>query len=693
MLMNPGTLSFWTLIKKFRSANTMCIHTGKIHETKNTNDGATNFSSTSGTGSDQFFTDQHVSPGLKIQPVKPIHFLNNIIYPLFWVLISVCSASGSKPIVLTDTLEELWITREYVEYLEDPSSEMTIEEILHLGDGSSRFQKSNFRELINKNTKAAYWLKFKIIHESTGYKPFRIEVFDFDMDEISIYYPDNNRMYKEQKAGFSLPFVQREIGHKNVSFRVPANIPSGAYVYMRFYSKKKNMLEPVLRSYDRLINYALGEYILLGIFYGLLLLMIMYNLIYFLKLRKAYYLYYVLHGCGVLVCLMSRNGTGFQYVWPSFPNLNSYIGETGLFVAIQSILMFAASFLQVQTKAPRLFKVLAAAFFLRILIYAFQLSFWNSYLFDLIDLLYINLVLFIAIRLYRFNSTPAKWVVIAFSILNFSFLITLLEHLTVIPSWEITVYSVNIGIIFEFVFLFIGIAETVKEVYKVKSEMQAKLIQQYEENRALKDKVNRELEQKVHERTAELNKANEDLQQQSEKNYQMSVALDLANNELKKYITQFARISVTKSHLSFEEFMKAYPDEISCIRFLHDLKEKEGFICIKCGSEKSIKGKAKFDMRCARCNYNESLTANTIFHRTKFPLQKAFYMLYLVSQKKGDISASELSTTLGLQTSTCQHFKNRILERIPAKGKNKENEWENLILCRKNPDKPADKIK
>lgn len=615
--------------------------------------------------------------------MPPVKLKPYILVFLFFCILPVSSAFAVQPIMLTDTLEELCIAREYVEYLEDPGGKMTIDDILKLGNSSNQFIPSTSQDLINQNIKSAYWLRFEIEDKSRFFKPFRIELFDFNIDEISFYYADTNGVYKEHKAGFGLPFSFREINHKNVSFRMPSHLQGRHVMYMRFHSNKRNVLEPMVRSYDQTINYALNEYILFGIFYGLLLLVILYNLIYFISLRKAYYIYYVLYGCGVFIYLLSMNGIGFQFLWSNIPWINKYTGETGLTIATLSMLLFINSFLELRTNAKKLYLLLAIGFLVRIFIYGFQLSFPHFYLFEIFDLVYFQAIFLMILKLHRTNVPSTKLLMIAYWFPNFSLLITLLEQVSMIHSTILTVYSVNLGIILQMVFLSIAIAEKIKEVYKEKNKAQEELIAQYHQNKILKEKVNRELEEKVRERTLELKKANQELNKRAEESHKMSIALDLANYELKKYINAFAISTVTKTYLDFEDFKKAYPDELACTLYLRDLKEQKGFVCIKCGNDKSIKGKAKFDMRCSKCNYNESLTANTIFHRIKFPLQKAFYMLYLVVQKNGEISAVDLAGKLELQKMTCQNFKNKILSRqkiLRKNNKSKEITWEYLIM-------------
>src|SRR5690606_23559527 len=127
------------------------------------------------------------------------------------------------------------------------------------------------------------------------------------------------------------------------------------------------------------------------------------------------------------------------------------------------------------------------------------------------------------------------------------------------------------------------------------------------------------------------------------------------------------------------EFKKVYSDELSCYRFLYELKTENGFACKKCLHNSSGKGKEIFDRRCNKCGYNESVTANTIFHKLKFPIVNAFYMMYLVTTQKG-ITSEEISAMLSMRKSTCSTFKKKILERVNKKGKRGIHRWDELIL-------------
>jgi hypothetical protein len=602
---------------------------------------------------------------------------------IFCCLVNAAAVYASAPIVLTDKTDEWSVTRSYVDYYVDPSASLKLSDILEISREGKGFIPSTAQDLLNNRTSSAYWLRFDIVNSPNNEKGFLIELFDFNIDELSFFYPDSSGVYKEERAGFASQFSSRKIGHKNISFPIPFRSDTAVTVFMRFKSDQLNLMEPIIRSYERFIEYGLKEYILFGIFYGLLLLMVFYNILYFIILRNTYYFYYVSYALAVLLFFLTRNGVGFQFLWCDYPEVNAYIPFVSLFICTVSILKFFIDFFELKKNVVHLYRLFRVLIYFRLFCLGIQIFFPPLRDIYLLDLILYQVVFYYGIQIYRSGINSAKWFVVGFSILNFCGVLSFLEGLTLIPSTICTVYSINVGVIFQLLFLSICIAEKVRQLYAEKNAVQSKLIQQLEQNDQLREKVNRELEERVKERTLELNKAKQELERRAEENLRMNIALDLANNRLQKHLSAFAQTVVMNTHVDFEAFKKAYPDDLSCMRYLSDLKEKSGFCCKMCGNTRSIKGKGKFDMRCSKCNYNESLTANTIFHRTKFSLQKAFYMLYLVSQTKTDIPATELARMLDLQSITCQNFKNKIhsrMQQIRKAHKTKEMNWELLIL-------------
>lgn len=434
---------------------------------------------------------------------------------------------GSEIVVLRDNLDEVYVSRQYVDFFEDASAKLKLQDIIKLERTPGAFKVSTVPDLVNTNKASVYWIRFKVYNQ--GEKAYRIELFDFDIDEISLFSQNRAGLFQEKKAGYVFPFSLREVGHKNVSFRIAIPQHDSATFYMRFYSKRHNVLEPVIRSTDRAMSYSLSEYILFGIYYGLLLLMIFYNALYFIFLRKLHYLFYVLYVSGILIYQMSQNGTGFQYLWCEYPALNPYIDNIGLFIGIGAMLLFSIYFLELGTRNLVRRNLLLYAFGARVLMFVLEMLFPMQFHWEVLDLLFVQLVLVVGFLEYKAGYRPAKWYVIAYAILDVAFIVSWLERIGWLASGIHTVYSLNIGTVVQFVFLSISIGESIKETYKQKNEAQQMLLLEYKRNNELQERINQELEQKVKERTLQLEERNNEVLRQKDE-------IDAINDNLEELV-------------------------------------------------------------------------------------------------------------------------------------------------------------
>jgi len=110
-----------------------------------------------------------------------------------------------------------------------------------------------------------------------------------------------------------------------------------------------------------------------------------------------------------------------------------------------------------------------------------------------------------------------------------------------------------------------------------------------------------------------------------------------------------------------EQFRLVIPDESTGLSLLSDIKWDDGFTCSKCGSTNYCKGKSEFSRRCTRCKKEESVTAHTIFHRCKIPLNQAMEIAYLVCNVAA-ISSYEISRQLDMRHMTCYGFQKKVIE-------------------------------
>jgi len=128
----------------------------------------------------------------------------------------------------------------------------------------------------------------------------------------------------------------------------------------------------------------------------------------------------------------------------------------------------------------------------------------------------------------------------------------------------------------------------------------------------------------------------------------------------------------TFENLTIFEFQEKFPDDQACLNYLAELKWSTGFICPHCGHNKYCNGGKAHIRQCTKCRHLISPTSGTLFHKVKFPLLKAFYFVYLISNNKDGFNVKELSDILGISHKTCNLFKNKVIQEMKIR-KTKNN--------------------
>lgn len=93
---------------------------------------------------------------------------------------------------------------------------------------------------------------------------------------------------------------------------------------------------------------------------------------------------------------------------------------------------------------------------------------------------------------------------------------------------------------------------------------------------------------------------------------------------------------------TLHEFQTTFPDEESCWQALRRARWPRGYACPRCGSRASSWISTRRLEQCCRCRYQCSLTAGTVFHRTRTPLLTWFWAIFFVARHKKGISALQL---------------------------------------------------
>ncbi|PSR20611.1 MAG: IS1595 family transposase [Sulfobacillus acidophilus] len=120
-----------------------------------------------------------------------------------------------------------------------------------------------------------------------------------------------------------------------------------------------------------------------------------------------------------------------------------------------------------------------------------------------------------------------------------------------------------------------------------------------------------------------------------------------------------------KAHDSIQDWGKVFsapasiPIRMRCLtqrKKLYRQRWPNGFTCSKCQGTKCWtvhrSGRTGTLYEYSACGHQDSITAGTIFHRTKVPLRVWFVAIFLIAVHKGGTSALALSRELGLRYAT-----------------------------------------
>lgn len=98
---------------------------------------------------------------------------------------------------------------------------------------------------------------------------------------------------------------------------------------------------------------------------------------------------------------------------------------------------------------------------------------------------------------------------------------------------------------------------------------------------------------------------------------------------------------------TYRGFVEMFPDEAACEAYLAKLRWPQGFACPACESNVVPRQSTRGRLVCPRCRHRTTVSAGTIFDKTRTPLTTWFEAAWHVSTAKTGMSAKTLERTLG----------------------------------------------
>lgn len=405
-------------------------------------------------------------------------------------------------------------------YLQDESQTLTFENILQ-----SEYQKQF--KVIPKNSPNfgystdVYWLKIKVKKEVNNLDfNYFLELAYPTLDTICFYYQDKEKKWQKEVTGDRQAFSKRKIEYRHFIFPLIINTTADVQtIYLKIHSKGSILVPLILHSESSLRIRQFKQETFYGLFYGILMVMAVYNLFLFFSLRDTnYFLYFI----GILLNVIAQgslSGHTIQYLWGDSIFWANFSLIFFIYLGFAAMLLFSISFLEIKKYQRWLYYIILTVMCINLLLslVAFLID-YNTSIKIMASMVILSAFLMLIAGLLSWlkGNQYARFFTLAWLIYILGVITMTLMNMGLLPDFFLTRHGVHIGSILEVTLLSFALADRINVYRKRTEEAQQIALEKSKENEKLVREQKDTLEQKVSERTQELNNANQELIVQGE---------------------------------------------------------------------------------------------------------------------------------------------------------------------------------
>ncbi len=398
-----------------------------------------------------------------------------------------------------------------VRLMEDPTAQMDIMRVIKEGE----FRATDFAVPNLGVSGAAHWAKFSLVNIHPDEVPCLLVDFP-EIEELDVYLVDATGVQKLRSVGQS-----RKVDTKlqsAPSFTIPLDIPFGgiATVYVRAKGEKQMQLPLYVITRNENSKIELDRNIFLGIYCGIMLAMILYNLFLFFSVMDRKSLYYVVAITFSLITQLSFTGYLGYYFFPSLPWASMHSSLVLTVCTAISANLFMDLFIGARQHVRHFLPVLYGFFALMGLGVLLDLVGFRIAAYLLIQLLSFVLAIYtlvVAIVVNRTGERSAKFFLIAWCVFLTGIVVFVAKDWGLVPYNDFTKYMMSIGSAVEVLLLSLGLADRINVLRREKDRSQADALRTAQEKAVMVREQNVILELKVAERTHALQASNDHLKQ------------------------------------------------------------------------------------------------------------------------------------------------------------------------------------
>jgi signal transduction histidine kinase len=235
-----------------------------------------------------------------------------------------------------------------VETLEDPGKVLSFEEV---SKNDVQFGPQGLPPNVGYS-RSAYWIRFSLENPTPRDERVLLE-FLRTTDRIDLYERRVDGV-RHRVGGSALPYAAREVPDADHVFRLGLAAREQIDLWVRFESADTLDLTPQVWSEPAYQAHSRTEGMVGGLYFGLILALVVYNSFIFLSTRASPYGFYVLFQLLYAGMVAAFDRYSFQYLWPNSPR---WAAQSEIVFGAGALVfgaLFARSFLDLPTLAPRL---------------------------------------------------------------------------------------------------------------------------------------------------------------------------------------------------------------------------------------------------------------------------------------------------------------------------------------------------
>jgi len=267
---------------------------------------------------------------------------------LFLLLFFASLAFSDKLITIDD--KEIYSIGKNVAYFVDKSNKLSLEDIK-----TKKFTDYN-KDIINFSfLQPTYWFTFKVkFNKDQIDKHWWLWIDYPHLDFVSFYVLDeNNKIIFHQKGGDLELSTKNEINHNSLLFSLPNSTPKLYTCYLRVETSGSILLPIKIISNSKLIENSNFTKILSGLYYGILLILMLYTLVTFLATKEKIYAYYIIFILSYGLWQLSYDGLGILYFWGDNYWMREKATVFFIFTSTFFLLLFSNTLLKAKEHIPR----------------------------------------------------------------------------------------------------------------------------------------------------------------------------------------------------------------------------------------------------------------------------------------------------------------------------------------------------